>query len=489
MSRRSHLVLVVEDDPHDARLIDIALTSSQAAHFKVAVVERLSRACEWLNEHEPDVVLADLSLPDSRGIETFEALYGHRPDVPMIVLSGLADENLALTAVQSGAQDYLVKSHDSPDSMVRAVLYAIERFRVNRSLRQREEHLRLLTEQLPCAFWTTDTHLRLTSCAGQEILGTFFSRCEGRHLSEIFPRGQTDTDLLALHQQAAQGQSQTLDFHRPSQVFHVHIEPFRQRDGRIIGTIGVALDITDQKLIDLERRVTRQIQEGLQPAAAPPLRGFDLAGASRSAAEAGGDYFDYFPMCDGATAVAVADVAGHGLGPAMMMCHTRAYVRALALHNDHPAEILKRVNAFLCHDAGEERLVALFLAKLNVARRVMQYANAGHRGYLFRGGAAPELLAPTAIPLNVTPDYQVETAPEIPLVPGDVVLLYTDGVIEATSATGEAFGPERMLQLVAACREQSARAIVDRLFEDVQAFAATGRCEDDMTAVIIKHTA
>jgi serine phosphatase RsbU (regulator of sigma subunit)/CheY-like chemotaxis protein len=488
MNRVRHHVLVIEDNPHDARLIEIMLASARAVRFEVDTVDRLQLAQQWLEDHDPDVILLDLSLPDSHGIETFETLSTWRSDIPIVVLSGLHDEQLALRAVQAGAQDYLVKSQDSDDAMVRAVHYAIERFRGGRTLRQREEHLRLLTDQLPCVFWTTDSQLRFRSFSGTGLPNKRVRAddVEGRYLDEFSNAEEIDAEFFEIHQAAAQGASKTLDIHWADQVYHVHVEPFRHRDGRIAGTIGVALDVTDQKLIDFELRLTRQIQEGLRPQRSPRVDGFDIAGCSQSAAAAGGDYFDYFPVCDGTTGVVVCDVAGHGLGPAMMMCQTRAYVRALAVHYHDPCAILRQANQFLCHDTSEERLVALFLAKIRSADRVLQYANAGHRGYLLRPGSAPELLKPNGIPLNVVEEYQLEPAELVRMQPGDLVLLYTDGVIECTSVAGEPFGQDRMLEFVAQRADASAREIVDRLFEEVGRFIPEGCVEDDMTAVIVR---
>ena len=372
--------------------------------------------------------------------------------------------------------------------MLRAVRYAIERFKAGRALRQREEHLRLLNDQLPCLFWTTDLQMRFTSFSGSSPTHPALEpgEIEGHALLDVFDIDDPTSPILEAHRDAALGHSKTFDMHWRDEVFHVHIEPFRQRDGSIVGTIGVALDITDQKLIDLELRVARQVQEGLRPRQSPDLDGFDIAGASFSAAAAGGDYFDYFRFSDDSTGIVVCDVAGHGLGPAMMMCNTRAYLRALAQNHNDPIAILSMVNAFLIGDTHEERLVALFLAKVIAETRTLEYANAGHRGYLLRHDRPPELLRPTGIPLNVLDPYQPEPAEPIRLEPGDIVLLYTDGIIDCWSEDGTQFGVARMIELVQRHSHLPAREVVDELFAQLRDFSKGGKGEDDMTAVILK---
>ena len=123
-------VLLIEDNPGDARLMQMYITESSLGGFKVEVVDRLSKAKFALDKARPEVVLLDLSLPDSRGLETFERARKLCPQVPIIVLTGLDDETVALQAVQAGAQDYLVKSRTEGDIVVRSIRYAVERKRL-----------------------------------------------------------------------------------------------------------------------------------------------------------------------------------------------------------------------------------------------------------------------------------------------------------------------------------------------------------------------
>lgn len=128
-------VLLIEDNPGDARLIKELLADAGGDPFDLLCVDRLSMGLDHLADGGIDLVLLDLSLPDASGLNTFSTLRAHAPHVPVIVLTGLNDETLAVNAVQEGAQDYLVKGKVDGDLLVRSVRYAIERQRMLMELR------------------------------------------------------------------------------------------------------------------------------------------------------------------------------------------------------------------------------------------------------------------------------------------------------------------------------------------------------------------
>ena len=131
-NRRRLRVLIVEDNPGDARLLEEMLAGD--VPFDLKCVERLSEAIEVLDKERIDAVLLDLSLPDSQGLDTFIRTNAHSPEVAIIVLTGLDDQEVAIRAMQKGAQDYLVKGHVDSDSLTRAMRYGIERKRLEAQL-------------------------------------------------------------------------------------------------------------------------------------------------------------------------------------------------------------------------------------------------------------------------------------------------------------------------------------------------------------------
>ncbi len=140
-------VLLVEDNPGDARLIREMIAEVKGTQFDLHCTERLSAALECLAEGDIALILTDLELLDSQGLETFAKVYGQAPQVPIIVLTGLDDEEAGLEAVRRGAQDYLVKGHIEGNLLVRAMRYAIERKRAQEQLKEYSENLERMVDE------------------------------------------------------------------------------------------------------------------------------------------------------------------------------------------------------------------------------------------------------------------------------------------------------------------------------------------------------
>ncbi|MEX2138440.1 MAG: SpoIIE family protein phosphatase [Pirellulales bacterium] len=237
-----------------------------------------------------------------------------------------------------------------------------------------------------------------------------------------------------------------------------------------------------------EIHLARQIQQKLFPAAPLPLPGWDIAGASFPAEATGGDYFDYIPMQDGSLATVIADVSGHGFGPALLMAELRAYLRAFLLTRTDVSEIVRLLNRALAADTDGSHFATLFLGKLNPQTRSFVYASAGHSsGYLLdrQGNVKAEFIS-TDIPLGILPDSEFQAAPPTWLEPGETVVLFTDGLIEACDGEGTAFGNAGVLEVVNAHRDLTAREIVKVLFAAVHEICGPATQMDDMTAIVIK---
>ncbi len=238
-----------------------------------------------------------------------------------------------------------------------------------------------------------------------------------------------------------------------------------------------------------EFRIAREVQERLFPAGPPELAGYDIAGASRPANATGGDYFDFIATPKGHLLVVVGDVTGHGIGPAMLMADARAYLRALALSSPTFADILAQARHLLIKDLGDEHFITLLFADLDPTTGLLTFINAGHpAGYVL----APDGRIKAEMPPN-TAAVGIDRAEErlvpgkIVLEKGDLLLLLTDGILEAHAKTGDEFGEERALETVRRERAKPAAEIIHALLEDAQRFSGPGHPhQDDMTAVIVK---
>ena len=238
-----------------------------------------------------------------------------------------------------------------------------------------------------------------------------------------------------------------------------------------------------------ELRIAREVQEQLFPAGPPELAGYDIAGASRPAAATGGDYFDFIPAPRGHLLLVVGDVTGHGLGPAMLMADARAYFRALVLSSGNFEDILVRARHLLIEDLGDEHFITLLFVELDPSTGTLKYINAGHpSGFVLApdGRIRAELAANTAA-LGIDRSGAPLVAGQVQLGPGDLVLLLTDGILEAQARNGEEFGEQRALDLVRGARTRPAAEIIHELLDAARRFQEPNSArQDDMTAVIIK---
>jgi sigma-B regulation protein RsbU (phosphoserine phosphatase) len=259
--------------------------------------------------------------------------------------------------------------------------------------------------------------------------------------------------------------------------------------------IGVERKRADQELRrqEADRRFARQIQEGLLPKAMPTLPGFRIGGRSAPAQDVGGDCFDFVPLRAGGEedlGILVGDASGHGIAAALLAGQARAYLRALALACADVGTLLTLSNQRLASDLMEDHFVTAFLLCLDPRTRSLVYASAGHcPGYVLdRQGRAKAVLASTGCPLGIDPASEFPTGPTTTLEPGELLLLFTDGIDEAVSPDGKQFGLERTLDIVRAHRQGAPEAILDALFHSVEDFSGH-QLQDDITAVILKAEA
>jgi PAS domain S-box-containing protein len=178
--------LLIEDDPDDVLLLKASLTKAKAIQIKLGHADRLSSGLIQLAEQDYDVILLDLNLPDSRGLETLTAIINEFPKIPVVVLSGLADDATTIAAVKQGAQDYLVKGEFSGLMLARVLRYAIERKQAEAVLRASEARYRALVDTSPDAITLTDLEGKLVLCNQQAARLLGFENSEAMHSINVF---------------------------------------------------------------------------------------------------------------------------------------------------------------------------------------------------------------------------------------------------------------------------------------------------------------
>lgn len=242
--------------------------------------------------------------------------------------------------------------------------------------------------------------------------------------------------------------------------------------------------------IEQDLRVARDIQMGLMPSERPAIAGYDVAGMARPAAQAGGDYYDWQPLPDGRLVVAIADVTGHGIGPAMVMAVCRAYARAAAPNIGGPELLLARLNDLIFEDVKGARFITMVVAVVDAIGNV-ELVSAGHGPTLLYRAATKqvECFGGDGLPLGIVRSESYGPRRDLRLESGDVLVLLTDGFVEyARSGDGELFGEERLAEALTANAALSSEKIIAAIDESVKKFANGGVQSDDMTAVVIKRT-
>jgi sigma-B regulation protein RsbU (phosphoserine phosphatase) len=252
----------------------------------------------------------------------------------------------------------------------------------------------------------------------------------------------------------------------------------------------LAVEIAERQKIEHDMDVARHIQQSLLPVSKPELAGYDVAGWSRSANKTGGDYYDWQMLPDGRVLVSLADVSGHGLGPALVAAVCRAYARASVSSGTHNLGlIVDRLNALLTDDMPEGRFVTFVGVLVDSVHHRAEMISAGH-GPLFRCiTASGELIESDAdgLPFGLLPDSDYGPANEFTLEPGDSVLLVTDGLFEWTNAAGEAYGLERLRASIRALARSSAEEMIHGLYDQARQFVGDVPQEDDVSIVVVRR--
>jgi PAS domain S-box-containing protein len=267
------------------------------------------------------------------------------------------------------------------------------------------------------------------------------------------------------------------------------IAPVREQGG-LTHFVSVLQDITEvrkQEEHEFQLLLARKVQQQFY-GFAPAVAGFDLGGASYPAYETGGDYFDFIAMPNGHLGIVLGDVEGHGFGSALVMALTRAYLRSFATMDIEPDQILAQVNRMLAKDLEHGHFVTLALARLDIGRRSLIYAGAGHTpGFvLSSAGAVVHVLESNGPPLGLFPESVFSCQKEILLEPGQIVVLLTDGITESVAPGGVEFGARGALEYIAAHHAEPARQIADGLHMEARGFAAHEPQNDDITSVVLK---
>jgi sigma-B regulation protein RsbU (phosphoserine phosphatase) len=244
---------------------------------------------------------------------------------------------------------------------------------------------------------------------------------------------------------------------------------------------------------EVERAMSKEmeqaalIQKRLLPGAAPAIAGLDIAGKTTSCRAVGGDYFDYLKFHDGRVGVLVGDVAGKGMPASLLMSSLQARVHVLFEDGDDLAQKVARLNRSTCQNCPDNRFITFFMTVVDPATGELVYANAGHNPpLLVRAAGGFDTLGGGGMILGILPKA-VYTESRARMQPGDVLILFSDGVTEAADPAGEEFGEDRLAALVASLLHRPAEEIVEAINTAVAEYTEGAPAADDITVVAVRR--
>ena len=258
--------------------------------------------------------------------------------------------------------------------------------------------------------------------------------------------------------------------------------------GAVIVLVVLMLELKDKLLARDEIEVARQVQISLRPRSHPELPGWEIWSATTPANDVGGDLVDYLEGREGRTGVALGDVAGKGMGAALLCAKLQATLRALAPDAPDLEHLGERLNGVLAKAGLDNRYATLFYGEIAAGESEFRYLNAGHNpAFLVRDGHVRSLEA-SSLPLGMLPDVRYAQGRES-LGAGDTLVLYSDGITEATQASGEEYGTERLRRAIVSSVAGSAEAIARAVLDDVGAFLGGEKPHDDQSLMVLRRTA
>jgi len=254
----------------------------------------------------------------------------------------------------------------------------------------------------------------------------------------------------------------------------------------------LSLELADKVIMKRDLEIAREIQAWLVPSEAPAIPNAEVAFHTRPQNSVAGDYYDaFYPLNDGAAGgklmLVIADVAGKSVPAALLMATLQASLRTIASEGLRLSQLTERLNRYACaHSLGGQRFTTAVLAEFDPPSRTLAYVNAGHNfPVVRRGNGGTDRLASSGLPLGISVDACYPSS-SIELQPGDTLILFTDGVVEAFNSAGEEFTDGRWLNVIRSLPNLSAEDSLRYLMKSVEEFAGATRQSDDITCLVLR---
>ncbi|MFM8319882.1 MAG: SpoIIE family protein phosphatase [Chloroflexota bacterium] len=495
--------------------------------------EEAVQLCELV---KPDVLLLDLKMPVVDGIEATRIIHQRWPEILIIVLTNLIEKGLARDALQAGAHGYLLKDITA-EELSAAIRHLVEQRKAitprSVSSSDKQAHLEAL----------------LQSVKDEAIDASQLSSLLRRHLPLILPGCQVEVRLLPGRPLMAYPAENTEDLpeagwrwlQTQSSTRVLHIDTYYPWDeaapckrdlilapvtggsdqplggmavwpedaGEEIGCLLPRVDSVlealalalpalqtpapraQRKELAEELAAAAKIQNELLPGRMPTLRGWDFAARLEPALETSGDFFDIIPLANNHWGLVIADVSDKGMGAALFMALSSTLIRTYAIqYPTLPALSISTVNERILNDSRSGMFVTAFYAVLEPVSGRLRYVNAGHNPPLLISGVRGkpvDRFRSTGMALGVMGDM-IWKQKVARVMPGDVIVMYTDGVTDARDPQGRYYDEARLQALVRRVNSGTANEIIQAIIEDLDHFTGGAPRFDDVTLLVVKRS-
>lgn len=412
------------------------------------------------------VVISDMKMPGMDGMEFLKHVRRLAPSTIRLMLTGHASLNSIVQAVNEGYIFQFLLKPCEPSVFINAINMALAQHD-----ERKEERVRI---ELPVRVYRTTSTLK-------------------RQWVRTLDISNSGARLAGLAEPLQPGEILKLECGNRMAEFRVVWSgaPGTDRAGQAglecltPGENVWALDLGDMKDGEQLARA-RLVQSRLLPQEKPSLQTLDYAGTCIQARTVGGDYYDFLDLGPGQVGFVLADIAGKGIAAALLMANLHGIIHSNNNHTskDFP-QLLAAVNHHLYKHTPKDRYATFFLAAYADNTRTLHYVNCGHHAPLvLRNTGAVERLSATATVLGLFPQWECQVA-ETGLLPGDVMAIFSDGVIETTGQGAEEFGPTRVVEVLQKNRDLQAASLLQKMENALQQFRA-GEQEDDLTLLIAR---
>jgi len=375
--------------------------------------------------------------------------------------------------------------------------------------KQNEEKLRqqaMLIDHIHDAVIVTDLDSIITqwNTGAQKQLGYTAEEAIGRPVYFLYPETKENTsqdEMISMLKKHG-----TITFEAPMRkksgneiLVHTSLSPITDSNNNVTGVISYTLDVTEQRQAEETRRekerlendlnIANQIQQSLLPSESFITEKFQIVGMNNAADQTGGDYFDWLELPGGNIAVSIADVTGHGIGPALIIAVCRAYFRASTSQQNDVNAIITQVNKLLTKDLTSGRFVTAAIGILDTKNDKMIFYSAGHAPTFFYEAHddVVQQWGANDPPLGILENSATSQPRLIEFKPGDCLILITDGVYEWANRDGERYGIERLKKAIKEYQHRDAEEMLKMIYEEVLNFSGGAPQMDDVTLVIVKR--